>query len=93
MKQNFTVRHGALDGAGSPALLAAIRPLVIVANNGPRKGLGLSSPPSYSYEKIAKLPGVEGIWQGHRALARPGRERLDYCRDRVGYVAAPADSR
>jgi beta-lactamase superfamily II metal-dependent hydrolase len=72
-----TSRHGALDGAGSPALLSGIRPQVIVANNGPRKGLGLSTPPSYSYEKIAKLPGVESIWQGHRALADPEHNAPD----------------
>ena len=33
-------RHGAFDGAGAPALLGAIRPQVVVVNNGPRKGLG-----------------------------------------------------
>jgi competence protein ComEC len=33
-------RHGALDGAGAPGFLHAIRPQVVVVNNGPRKGLG-----------------------------------------------------
>src|ERR1051325_6713428 len=33
-------RHGSLDNSGAPALLGAIRPQVIVVNNGPRKGLG-----------------------------------------------------
>jgi competence protein ComEC len=75
-------RHGSLHGAGAPALLGAIKPQVIVVNNGPRKGLGqvdknarsMTNPtvqnlsPSYSYEKIAKLPGVEDIWQGHLSL-------------------------
>lgn len=77
-----TDRHGSLYGAGAPALLSAIKPQVIVANNGPRKGLGqvdqnarsITNPgvqnpsPSYSYEKIAKLPGVADIWQGHLSL-------------------------
>jgi beta-lactamase superfamily II metal-dependent hydrolase len=74
-------RHGSLHGAGAPALLGAIKPQIIMVNNGPRKGLGqvdknaqsLTNPgqallPSYSYEKIAKLPGVEDIWQGHLSL-------------------------
>ena len=74
-------RHGSLHGAGAPALLGAIKPQVIVVNNGPRKGLGqvdknarsITNPtenlsPSYSYEKIARLPGVEDIWQGHLSL-------------------------
>src|SRR5579872_4813263 len=33
-------RHGTLADSGSPALLGAIHPQVIVVNNGPRKGLG-----------------------------------------------------
>ena len=35
-----TSRHGSLDGAGSPAFLGAIKPQVVVVNNGPRKGMG-----------------------------------------------------
>ena len=41
-----TGRHGALDGAGAPGFLYAIRPQVVVVNNGPRKGLGGPSPGS-----------------------------------------------
>ena len=72
-------RHGALDGAGAPSFLGAIKPQVIIANNGPRKGLGQGPTPSYSYEKIARLPGVEDIWQGHLAMTDPAHntsERL-----------------
>jgi hypothetical protein len=76
-------RHGGLDGAGSPALLGAIRPQVIVVNNGPKKGLGqtdkriqpivnLARPAApyetNSYLRMAKLPEIEGIWQGHLSL-------------------------
>jgi competence protein ComEC len=79
-------RHGGLDGAGASALLGAIRPQVVVVNNGPRKGLGavddrvksLTPPGKRSapyeknaYERIAKIPGIEGIWQGHRSLLDP----------------------
>jgi competence protein ComEC len=78
-----TDRHGSSDGAGAPAFLGAISPQVIVVNNGPRKGLGQSDDrvkpleipgkPSASYEKngylrMANLPGLEGIWQGHLSL-------------------------
>jgi competence protein ComEC len=69
-------RHGALDGAGAPGFLYAIRPQVVVANNGPRKGLGgatAGAPKALSvhYERIARTPGIEGIWQGHRSLLDP----------------------
>lgn len=42
-------------------------------NNGPRKGLGGPSPGATApltahYERIAKTPGIEGIWQGHLSL-------------------------
>jgi beta-lactamase superfamily II metal-dependent hydrolase len=81
-------RHGSLDNSGAPALLGAIQPQVIVVNNGPRKGLGQKvavkyvtrqgeTPAPYelnSYLRLAKLPAIEGIWQGHRSLldADPG---------------------
>ncbi len=74
-------RHGGLDGSAAPAFLGAIRPQVVVINNGPRKGLGQTDNTVKSttpggmkpYEKnsflrLAKLPGVEDIWQGHLSL-------------------------
>ena len=75
-------RHGGLDGAGSPALLGAMQPQVIVVNNGPKKGLGqvdkriqpivnMVNPNAYeknSYLRMAGIAGIEGIWQGHLSL-------------------------
>ena len=76
-------RHGSFDGAGSPALLNAIRPQVAVVNNGPRKGLGQvddtvrSTTPAgtkttpyerNAHSRLAQIPGIEGIWQGHLSL-------------------------
>ncbi len=68
-----TGRHGALDGAGAPGFLYAIKPQVVIVNNGPRKGMGGPSPgqqkaASVHYERIARTPGIEGIWQGHLSL-------------------------
>jgi len=68
-----TSRHGAFDGAGAPAHLYAVKPQVVVVNNGPRKGLGGSTPSVQRgqgghFERIAKTPGIEGIWQGHLSL-------------------------
>jgi beta-lactamase superfamily II metal-dependent hydrolase len=81
-----TGRHGAFDGAGAPAFLGAIRPQVVVVNNGPRKGMGQVdntvksvTPPSArvapyeknAYQRLAKIPGIEGIWQEHLSLLDP----------------------
>ena len=81
-----TGRHGAFDGAGAPAFLGAIRPQVVVVNNGPRKGMGQVdntvksvNPPGSkiapyeksTYPRLAKIPGIEGIWQEHRSLLDP----------------------
>lgn len=52
------------DYSGAPAHVYAVKPQVVVVNNGPRKGLQKSA-----YETIAKIPGVEGIWQSHLSLA------------------------
>jgi len=69
-------RHGALDGAAAPGFLYAIKPQVVIVNNGPRKGLGGPSPgrqkaATVHYERLVKTPGIEGIWQGHRSLFDP----------------------
>jgi competence protein ComEC len=57
--------HGfASDRSGPPALVWAVRPQVVIVNNGPRKGIATPA----LYDRIAKAPGVEGIWQGHLAL-------------------------
>jgi competence protein ComEC len=80
-----TSRHGSFDDAGSPAMLGAIRPQLVVMNNGPRKGMGQtdgikSNNPSgktvaaferNTYLRLATTPGVEGVWQSHLSLLDP----------------------
>jgi len=78
-----TNRHGSSDGANAPAFLSAIAPQVVVVNNGPRKGMGqlddaavpvnpsgarLAPFERNGYLRLAKLPGLEGIWQVHKSL-------------------------
>jgi beta-lactamase superfamily II metal-dependent hydrolase len=76
-----TTRHGSLDGAGAPPHLYALRPQVVVANNGPRKGLGgvVAGMPKMGkhYERLAASPGIEGIWQVHKTLLEPGNTSDD----------------
>ena len=52
------------DYSGAPALVDAMKPEVVVVNNGPRKGLQASA-----WDTISKIPGLEGVWQMHLSLA------------------------
>src|SRR3954453_1391155 len=61
----LATHHGFFnDQSGAPALLWAIRPRVVIANNGPRKGMAENA-----YERIEQVKGLEGLWQSHLALA------------------------
>ena len=75
-----TSRHGSSDDALAPAFLGAIKPQVVIVNNGPRKEMGQVNnnvksvtPHAAPYEKnaylrLAGIPGIEGIWQEHLSL-------------------------
>ncbi len=52
------------DNSGAPAHVWAIKPQVVIVNNGPRKGLGANA-----WDTIAKIPGLEDTWQVHVSLA------------------------
>jgi competence protein ComEC len=88
-----TNRHGS-DVGGAPAFLGAILPQVVVANNGPKKGIGVGdkrlqsivniAKPARAYEtnqyqRLALLPKIEGIWQGHLSLVdkEPGHNTAE----------------
>ena len=83
------------DRSGAPAHIDVIRPQVTIVNNGARKGL---LPPAY--ERIAKIPGIEDIWQGHLALANdaqhntsPGQDRQPRAIGRLPGPLAEGDGR
>ncbi len=58
------VTHHGMDMSGSPPHIWAIQPQVAILNNGPRKG-----GTAVVYETLKKSPGLEDVWQVHRALA------------------------
>ncbi len=66
-----TTHHG-LDRSNSPQFVWAIRPKVVVMNNGARKG-----GPASVFETIRKSPGLEDIWQVHLALGIPKESNTD----------------
>ncbi len=56
--------HGFVnDFSGAPALVMALKPQVVVVNNGPTKGWQNSA-----WETVARIPGLEDVWQIHRAM-------------------------
>lgn len=75
-------RHGALDGAGAPAFLSAIRPQIVIVNNGPRKGWGGPTGGARQvltdhYRRLTDVPGIEDVWQVHRSLFNGARNVAD----------------
>jgi competence protein ComEC len=63
----FQASHHGFSGgqSGSPALVWALKPQVVVVNDGARKGFE-----GDAYDIIAKVPGIEDIWQLHRSMLR-----------------------
>lgn len=69
----LATHHGFFaDMSGAPALLWGIMPQVVIANNGPRKGMAPSA-----YDKIEKVDHIEGLWQSHLALASDKAHNTD----------------
>ena len=60
----YQIPHHGGGGAARPELTWALQPTVAVINNGPRKG---GNPESYAV--VRDTPGIQDIWQVHRALA------------------------
>lgn len=61
----LTTHHG-LIRSGPPALVHALRPRVVVMNNGPKKGGSRET-----WETLKSSPGLEDIWQLHYSVQRP----------------------
>jgi hypothetical protein len=81
----LATHHGFFnDQSGAPALLWAIRPTVVIANNGARKGLSAAA-----YERIRKVQGLEGLWQSHLALANDKAHNTED--DMIANTESPAE--
>ena len=59
----YQVTHHGMHTSGAPAHIEAIRPLVAVMNNGPRKGGSAAT-----YEALMSVPSLMDLWQVHRAV-------------------------
>jgi competence protein ComEC len=56
----YLTSHHGLEKSGSPALVQALRPRVVVMNNGTRKG---GTPPAFA--ALQDTVGIEDLWQLH----------------------------
>jgi len=82
----YQVTHHGGDSSGPPQHVWALGPQVAIMNNGPRKG----GTPGF-FDVLKKAPGIEDIWQVHRALsAGPGHNTAD---DRIANLEAEAGCR
>jgi len=67
----YQVTHHGQNNSSNPALLRSVRPQVAVMNNGPRKA---GHPDVVKW--LRAVPGIEGIWQGHKNLASKDEENV-----------------
>jgi hypothetical protein len=66
----YVVSHHGLINSGSPALVDAIAPRLVIEDNGPRKGGAPST-----YETIEATSRLKDLWQLHTAEA-PGAKNV-----------------
>ena len=66
-----TTHHG-LMSSGAAQLVKAVRPMVAVMNNGPRKG---GSPDVW--KSLKDVDGFVDLWQGHRNVQASDEETVD----------------
>lgn len=65
--------HGFSSGqSGSPALVFAIKPEVVIVNDGATKGFD-----GPAFEEIMKIPGLQDMWQLHRAVRSDAAHNTD----------------
>ena len=68
----YQVPHHGGGGAARPELTWALQPTVAVNNNGPRKGGSRES-----YAVVRDTPGIQDVWQVHRAMATDAADNTD----------------
>lgn len=68
----YLVPHHTGSDSNVPPLLAALRPRVVVSNNGPAKGGAADA-----LATVHHLAGVEDVWQLHRSLTDGAENSLE----------------
>ena len=81
----MTANHGT-DNANSPVMVHALRPRVVIADNGPRKGATAEV-----FQTVKSSPGLEDYWQGHYLIA--GGEKANTSPDLIANVEGSPDGK
>ena len=81
----MTANHGT-DNANSPVLVHALRPRVVIADNGPRKGASAEA-----FQTVESSPGLENYWQMHYLIA--GGEKANVAPDYIANIEGSPDGK
>jgi len=81
----MTANHGT-DNANSPVLVHALRPRVVIADNGPRKGASAEV-----FQTVESSPGLEDYWQTHYLIA--GGEKANVAPDYIANIEGSPDGK
>jgi hypothetical protein len=80
-----TANHGT-DNANSPAMVHALRPRVVIADNGARKGASAEV-----FQTVESSPGLEDYWQMHYLTA--GGEKANVKPDYIANIEGSPDGK
>ena len=81
----MTANHGT-DNANSPVLVHALRPRVVIADNGPAKGAAAAT-----FQTVESSPGLEDYWQAHYLIA--GGEKANVAPDYIANIEGSPDGK
>ena len=81
----MTANHGT-DNANSPVLVHALRPRVVIADNGPRKGASAEV-----FQTVESSPGLEDYWQAHYLIA--GGDKANTKPDYIANIEGSPDGK
>ena len=81
----MTANHG-MDNANSPIMVHALRPRVVIADNGWRKGATAAT-----FQTVESSPGLEDYWQAHYVIA--GGEKANVKPDYIANIEGSPDGK
>jgi hypothetical protein len=81
----MTANHG-MDVANSPLMVHALRPRVVIADNGPGKGAAADT-----FQTVESSPGLEDYWQEHYLIA--GGDKANVKPDYIANIEGSPDGK